>query len=59
MANVKPAQAILSRNLSYKEALKRVILDTRAEYFSKKIKEEVREQLNSELSCINLCLNSG
>ncbi|KAE8420152.1 hypothetical protein BDV36DRAFT_307202 [Aspergillus pseudocaelatus] len=47
MANQKPAQAILSRNLSYKEALKRVILDTRAEYFSKKIKEEVREQLNT------------
>ena len=48
MANLKQAQAILSRNLSYQEALKRVILDTRAEYFSRKIKEEVREQLNSE-----------
>ncbi|GAB1195674.1 hypothetical protein APSETT444_004936 [Aspergillus pseudonomiae] len=49
MANLKQAQAILSRNLSYQEALKRVILDTRAEYFSRKIKEEVREQLNSFL----------
>ncbi|OGM45322.1 hypothetical protein ABOM_006404 [Aspergillus bombycis] len=66
MANPKPAQAILSRNLSYQEALKRVILDTRAEYFSKKIKEEVREQLNTiprlsgvELRACMLLQNAG
>jgi hypothetical protein len=41
-------QALMARNLSYKEALKRVLLDTRAELLSKKIKEEVRGQVQSE-----------
>ncbi|KAE8351976.1 hypothetical protein BDV28DRAFT_149485 [Aspergillus coremiiformis] len=66
MVWIKPGQSLLTRNLSYKEALKNVILDTRAEYYSLKIKEEVRGQLRTiprhsgiELRARTLLQNAG
>ncbi|KAB8228656.1 uncharacterized protein BDW43DRAFT_315727 [Aspergillus alliaceus] len=47
MVNERSAERFLPRNLSYKEALRRVLLDTRAEYFSKRIREEVRGNLHT------------